>query len=83
MMPDLGGLDAAAEVNRGRRVPVLLVSARCDAEALARAAGDHIVGCLAKPVQGADLEAAVARAVDRPEQGREGAGPGQEPGAAG
>ena len=66
-MPGLGGIEAAAEINRERAVPVLLVSARCDVEVLARGAGGHVVGCLAKPVKGPDLEAALARALARPE----------------
>ncbi len=58
-MPGLDGLAAAAEANRERPVPVILMSGRHGAEAAALAAA-HVVRFLAKPVKPADLEAAVA-----------------------
>jgi len=57
-MPVLNGLAAAAEVNRDRHVPVILISGRDDAESLG-AAEAHVVAFLAKPVKPADLRAAV------------------------
>jgi CheY-like chemotaxis protein len=60
-MPGLSGLAAAAEVNRERPVPIVLVSGRADAEPAARAAG-HVIRFLLKPIMAGDLEAAVATA---------------------
>ena len=58
-MPGLDGLAAAAQVNRERPVPVVLVSGRQDVD-LAATAGDlRVVRVLAKPVKEADLRAAV------------------------
>jgi len=57
-MTGLNGLAAAAEINRERPVPVVLISGRHDVESLA-AAEDHVVTFLAKPVKEADLRAAV------------------------
>lgn len=57
-MPGLNGLAAAAEVNRERHVPVILISGRHDAEDAALAAA-HVVRFLAKPIKNAELKAAV------------------------
>ena len=59
-MPGLDGLAAAAEVNRDRAVPVILISGRDGAEALATADGSPVVKFLAKPVRDAELRAAIA-----------------------
>ncbi len=59
-MPGLDGLAAAAEVNRHRPVPVILISGRHDAEPLARADGALVVRFLAKPVREEELRAAIA-----------------------
>lgn len=60
-MPRLDGLAAAAEVNRGRPVPVVLMSGRDDAQEAALAAA-HVVQFLPKPVKNEDLRAAVEAA---------------------
>ena len=59
-MPDSDGIDAAEEINRERPTPILLVSAHHDAELLERAAGEHIMGYLVKPISEPDLKAAIA-----------------------
>ena len=66
-MADLDGLEAAAEVNRARPVPVVLVSAYHEDELLARAGegADHIMAYLVKPVKQGDVEAAIALAMAR------------------
>jgi len=57
-MPGMDGLAAAAEVNRERTVPVILVSGQPDVEQRACGSG-HVVRVLAKPVKEAELRAAV------------------------
>jgi response regulator NasT len=61
-MPDMDGIDASIQANRTRQVPVILLSAHHDAELLTRAAADHIMGYLVKPVKVADLETAIVMA---------------------
>ena len=58
-MPGLDGLAAAREVNRHRRVPVILFSGRQEAEARAQAEVSSIIKVLLKPLQEAELRAAV------------------------
>lgn len=60
-MPGLDGLAAAAEINRGRPVPVVPISGRHDAQSLAAVEG-VVVTFLAKPVKEKDLRAAVEAA---------------------
>jgi response regulator NasT len=67
-MPDMDGIEAATQIFRERPVPVILVSAYHDAELIARAEADHILGYLVKPIKQADLEPAIALAVRRFEQ---------------
>jgi two-component system, response regulator PdtaR len=59
---DTDGIEAAAEVNREREVPVILVSADHDADLLARAGADHIMAYLTKPLKPPDLAAAISLA---------------------
>jgi response regulator NasT len=58
-MPDMDGIQAAAEANRDGRVPVILITAHHEAETLARAGADYVMAYLAKPVKPVDLGAAV------------------------
>jgi response regulator NasT len=67
-MPDMDGIAAAAAINAHKETPVILVSAHHDAELLVRAGADHIMGYLVKPVNQADVEAAVSLAMYRFEQ---------------
>jgi response regulator NasT len=67
-MPDLDGLAAAAEINRVRAVPVILVTAHYSPELHELARQDHIMAYLVKPVKQADLEMAIELAVMRAEQ---------------
>ena len=64
-MPELDGIDAAAEIYRSSPVPVILVSAYHDAELIARAEADYIMAYLVKPIKQADLEPAIALAMRR------------------
>ncbi len=59
-MPDMDGIDAAAQIYRDGPIPVILVSAYHDAEFIRRAEADHILAYLVKPIKQADLEPAIA-----------------------
>ncbi len=67
-MPDMDGIEAAAEVNRDREIPVVLVSAHTEGDLLARSGAEYIMSYLVKPVKAADLQAAITLAVTRFEQ---------------
>jgi response regulator NasT len=64
-MPDLDGLQAAAEANRARAVPVVVISGHHEAELLERATVDYVMTYLVKPVKPTDLQAAVTLAASR------------------
>jgi response regulator NasT len=67
-MPDMDGIEAAAEVNRDSEVPVVLVSAYTEGDLLARSHAEYIMSYLVKPIKPADLQAAISLAVARFEQ---------------
>ncbi len=67
-MPDMDGIDAAGLIYKERPVPVILVSAFHDAELIARAEADHILGYLVKPIKQSDLEPTISLATRRFEQ---------------
>lgn len=67
-MPNVDGIDAAEQIYRERPVPILLVSAYHDAELIARAEADHVLGYLVKPINPAELGLAIVQAVHRFEQ---------------
>jgi two-component system, response regulator PdtaR len=69
-MPDMDGIDAAAQLYRDVPVPVILVSAYHDPGLIQRAEADHILAYLVKPIKQADLEPAIAIALRRFEQFR-------------
>jgi response regulator NasT len=58
-MPEMDGIEAAAEVNREREVPVILLSAYHEEDLLQRAGADFVTGYLVKPVSQAGVEAAI------------------------
>lgn len=64
-MPDLDGLEAAAEANRIRPVPVVIISGHHEAVLLERAKVDYVMTYLVKPVKPTDLQAAVTLAVSQ------------------
>jgi response regulator NasT len=64
-MPDMDGIDAAEEISREAPIPVILVSAYHRPQLFERAKGDHILAYLVKPTKQADLEAAIAIAMQR------------------
>jgi response regulator NasT len=67
-MPDIDGIDAAAEICREEPIPFILVSAYHHPKLFERVRGDHILAYLVKPTKQADIEAAIAIAVLRFEQ---------------
>jgi response regulator NasT len=67
-MPDLDGIDAAIEIYKIKPVPVILVSAFHDADLVARAEADHIMGYLVKPIKQGDLGPTIALTMRRFEQ---------------
>jgi response regulator NasT len=67
-MPDMDGIDAAEAISRDEPIPVILVSAYHRPQLFERAKGDHILAYLVKPTKQADLEAAIAIAMQRFEQ---------------
>ena len=67
-MPDMDGIDAAAQIYKDAAVPVILVSAHHDPETVRRAEADFVMAYLVKPIKQADLEPAVAIALRRFEQ---------------
>jgi two-component system, response regulator PdtaR len=67
-MPDMDGIEAAVEICRERPLPIILVSAHHDSDLIQRAAADHIMGYLVKPIGKVDLDPAIALAVRRFQQ---------------
>ncbi|HVW02280.1 MAG TPA: response regulator [Planctomycetaceae bacterium] len=70
-MPDMDGIEAASLVCRDYPIPVILVSAYHESELVQRAAEDHVLAYLVKPIKQADLEPAIALAMRRFEQFQE------------
>ncbi len=68
VMPELDGIDAAAQIGAEQNVPIIIVSAHHDADLLGRIGTDHIMNFLVKPVREADVQAAVVVAMRRFEQ---------------
>jgi response regulator NasT len=64
-MPDMDGIDAAAEIHRAQLVPVILVSAHADPALVERAAAHHVLAYLVKPIKKEDLEVAITIAMSR------------------
>jgi response regulator NasT len=67
-MPELDGINAAMQIQRAKATPIILVSAYHDPELIARAAADHVMGYLVKPIKASDLGPAIALALCRFEQ---------------
>lgn len=64
-MPEMDGLGAAEAFDQDVPTPAILLSEDYDDETLRRAAGDHVMACLVKPVTIDDLRAAIAIAAGR------------------
>lgn len=64
-MPEMDGIDAAAEICRNEPVPVILVSAYSDPDLIERADGNHILAYLVKPIKQAELQPTIVIAMRR------------------
>jgi response regulator NasT len=64
-MPDMDGLEAAAEIRQEHPVPVVVVSAYHDRKFIERALENHVLAYLSKPVKQADLETAIVLVMRR------------------
>lgn len=62
-MPDMDGIDAAAQIYKNAAVPVILVSAHHDPATVRRAEADFVMAYLVKPIKQSDLEPAIAIAL--------------------
>jgi two-component system, response regulator PdtaR len=67
-MPEMDGIDAAVEIYREHPCAVVLVSAHSGSDLVERAAADHALGYLVKPIKQADLAPAIALAWKRFEE---------------
>src|SRR5688572_19458606 len=59
-MPEMDGIEASRQICQERPVPVILVSAYHDPVLIERAAGDHVLAYLVKPIGVADLQPAIS-----------------------
>jgi AmiR/NasT family two-component response regulator len=64
-MPDMDGIDAAREVCRAEPVPFILITGFQDPEYVERAAEDHVLAYLMKPIDEKALAPAIAIAMER------------------
>jgi response regulator NasT len=58
-LPDADGLQVAAEINRERETPMLLIGCQFNGQQLTPAASEFLIAYLIKPVKEADLAAAI------------------------
>jgi response regulator NasT len=70
-MPYTDGLQAAKSIDRDRPIPILILTAFSDADLIDKATDLPIQGYLIKPVQPAELSAAISVASKRFEEGQE------------
>ncbi|HSG18295.1 MAG TPA: response regulator [Anaerolineae bacterium] len=70
-MPYTDGLQAAKAICRGRPIPILILTAFSDSDLIEKATDLPIQGYLIKPIQPADLTAAISVATKRFEEGKE------------
>jgi response regulator NasT len=62
-LPDLDGLDIAAEICRDRPIPVVVMSENHDAETVLRTSDSPVLAYLVKPIRPTDLRPAIAVAL--------------------
>ena len=64
-LPDMDGLQAAAEVYATEPVPIIVITAFHDPALIERAERNHVLAYLVKPIKQQDLEPAIAIAMSR------------------
>jgi response regulator NasT len=64
-MPEMDGIEASLQLFHECPAPVILVSAYHDADLIQRAESNHVMAYLVKPIGQADLEPAIAVAMQR------------------
>jgi response regulator NasT len=64
-LPDMDGLDAAAEIYAIDPIPIIVISAFHDPQLIERAERNHVSAYLVKPIKQHDLEPAIAIAMSR------------------
>jgi response regulator NasT len=64
-LPDMDGLQAAAEIYDADPVPIIVISAFHDPDLIVRAEKNHVLAYLVKPIKQEDLEPAIAIALSR------------------
>jgi AmiR/NasT family two-component response regulator len=67
-MPDMDGIDAAGEIYKDAPIPVILVSTYHNGELIERAADQHVLAYLVKPIKETDLGPAIGIAMKRFEE---------------
>jgi CheY-like chemotaxis protein len=65
VMPDLPGVDAAAQIYERSPIPIILLSAHTDPQAVLAAELQHVSVYLVKPLDKSTLEAAISLALRR------------------
>jgi response regulator NasT len=58
-MPDMDGIEAAGAIWREDPLPIIIVSAYCDAAFIERAEESHVLAYLLKPIRESNLEPAI------------------------
>ncbi len=59
-MPQLDGIDAAAQLCAKEPIPIILISAYHDRRLIERAGDGHVLAYLVKPIERSDLETAIS-----------------------
>ena len=73
-MPDMDGLEAAAQIYQDQALPIIVASAHSDAESIERASDSHVLAYLVKPITNPALSAAINLVMRRFREFRETAG---------
>jgi two-component system, response regulator PdtaR len=64
-LPDMDGLDAAAQIYAAAPLPIIVITAFHDPALIERAERNHVLAYLVKPIKQQDLEPAIAIAMSR------------------
>ena len=67
-MPEMDGLEAAAEIYQSKPIPIIVISGYHGPEVIERTVDAHVMAYLVKPIKQADLEPVITLAIRRFEQ---------------